>query len=508
MIRGKTRFFGAEEDKTPKGVGIHASIHNKFEIEVKDVTTGEVRQTGKAENIILDIYWTDSEQYADDRYCPGYYIAVGTGTGSISSDRTEMFNQVGRKEIKDASKKAESNILEKYSVFSGEIELLPSEYVGAELTEVGLFSRWYHSTYTGVGAGWKIGSLTTHALFKDANNNPISILKKSTDLITIKASVYLHYPNLDLQTAALEYSSVPWDGSLLPRIKQVFATTNGWNLGAAGNTGSPPSGNYTVDSTSKKVNIVLPRAQTTDLNGAPITKISPYVGDIYLQHIPQELYSDITNEVVGVGDGIKTGFSTYFPFPINAVVKVDGVVIPDTTVHQTYGKSFPTLAIDSFIDRIYEDGNLAPRKGLNTTASYLDRVTVVGYNQTLPAGTSLYFKNRFPEHGIYRIRGLTTSVEKFISDDLVDWVSLGTASTVNIPEEYRNFRFFKFDASNTLSHYQYLYFDSTRTDNIIFNTPPPEGAIIEVDYTFPGIAKDENHVLDMEIEISFGNHEE
>ena len=33
-------------------------IHNRFDIEVKDITTGEIVQRGYAENIILDNYLT------------------------------------------------------------------------------------------------------------------------------------------------------------------------------------------------------------------------------------------------------------------------------------------------------------------------------------------------------------------------------------------------------------------------------------------------------------------
>jgi hypothetical protein len=39
---------------------------------------------------------------------------------------------------------------------------------------------------------------------------------------------------------------------------------------------------------------------------------------------------------------------------------------------------------------------------------------------------------------------------------------------------------------------------------ITFNTPPPEGAIITADYTVPYIPKTEDYVLDVTMEIQFG----
>lgn len=501
MIRGKTRFLGVGEDTPPSGLGIHASIHNKFELEVKDVTTGEVRQIGKAENIILDKYWAGSELYTG--FSPGSIIVFGTGTGTISPDRTALFNQLGRRNIISSSRKVENNRVEKYTVFSGEIELLPAEYVGHEITEVGLFGTHAEGNYR------KDSGLMTHALFKDANNNPISILKTSTDLITIKASVYLHYPNIDLKTTAIRYilasdSRVGWLNSILPVLRIALSSdsnVDSWSLGP-GMTWY--AGTPTVNGVSKKATHPLRRAETKDLNRAPITAFTR--GDIYHHLITEELYSDITNEVVGLGDGIKTGFSTYFPFPINAIVKMDGVVVPDATVHQTYGTSFPIIDINSFMNRIYANGDLAP---FTTGNLQSDRIFLANNSFNWPAGTSYYFKNRFPEQGISRLRGFDTRYEKFVSADLETWVSLGTAASFNIPEEYQNFEFFKFTALSSVTHFtSSIFFEIDRTDNIVFNTPPPEGAVIEVDYTFPGIAKDENHVLDMEMELSFGEREE
>lgn len=44
-------------------------------------------------------------------------------------------------------------------------------------------------------------------------------------------------------------------------------------------------------------------------------------------------------------------------------------------------------------------------------------------------------------------------------------------------------------------------------DQITFNEPPGEGDVITVDYSVPYIPKDENHVLDLQLSIQFGEPE-
>ncbi|MEG2383851.1 MAG: hypothetical protein RSB39_09720, partial [Oscillospiraceae bacterium] len=63
---------------------LNASIHNRFDVEVIDSRTGEVRQRAQGENIILNQFW--------DIFFSGYTyfkgIAYGSGTNSpLVSDK-------------------------------------------------------------------------------------------------------------------------------------------------------------------------------------------------------------------------------------------------------------------------------------------------------------------------------------------------------------------------------------------------------------------------------------
>ena len=70
MIRGRKRpkadalGLVAQSDKI--NATLNASIHNRFDIEIVNATTGEVKQRAQAENIICAQLWT--RLFAPDTY--------------------------------------------------------------------------------------------------------------------------------------------------------------------------------------------------------------------------------------------------------------------------------------------------------------------------------------------------------------------------------------------------------------------------------------------------------
>ena len=151
-------------------MNVDTLIHNRFDIEVKDVNTGKVRQKVVAYNIVLDALYS--------KLCAGstYFVNIhfGTGTGTLDPTRTSLFTHLGTKTaVNDAFSYA-------MPVSSGrkKIVLNPEEFVGSTITEVGIA---YSST---------AANLVTHAMLEDIEGNPISITKTATDLITIYATVF------------------------------------------------------------------------------------------------------------------------------------------------------------------------------------------------------------------------------------------------------------------------------------------------------------------------------
>lgn len=91
--------------------------------------------------------------------------------------------------------------------------------------------------------------------------------------------------------------------------------------------------------------------------------------------------------------------------------------------------------------------------------------------------------------------------------------SSGTANAVDcaVPSALRSKRYWQFQ--NTGSTATRLYFAAVGVaadpeHNITFSTPPAAGAVITADYTPNCIAKDENHVFDLTLALTFGEYQE
>lgn len=174
----------AKTNATKLSVG--ANIHNRFDIYVKNIETGTEEQVGYAENIVLDQMYT--------RLCArsSYFVNIhfGTGTGTLSASRTSLFTHLGTKAVtNDAQSKALPT-----SWWRQKIVLNPEEYVGSALSEVGVA---YGATST---------NLVTHALIKDMNGNPITLLKTALDVVTIYATVYVTFST---NHANLQFTGMP-----------------------------------------------------------------------------------------------------------------------------------------------------------------------------------------------------------------------------------------------------------------------------------------------------------
>ena len=132
-------------------------FHNRFDIEVRDKDTGKLKQSGEAENIILDREYT--------RVCNfnSYFthIHFGSGTGTLDPSRTTLFSSLGNRSAVVEEK------IKAYPVskVTKRIRLEPEEYIGQTITEVGTSEA--------------TNAINTHALIKDAEGNPLSIDRKS-----------------------------------------------------------------------------------------------------------------------------------------------------------------------------------------------------------------------------------------------------------------------------------------------------------------------------------------
>jgi|GEM_PF-1109727 len=191
------------------------TLHNRFDIEVRDALSGELKQQASAYNIVLDQMWT--------RLCTGsaYFVNIhfGTGTGVLAPARTSLFTHLGTKAaVDDTLIRAIPN-----SSWRRRIVLNPEEFIGANLSEVG------------VAFGTGTTNLVTHALLEDAAGNPITILKTSLDVVTIFATIFVTFS----APVDVVYINMPNGNGLVNHLIGGAAAPSGaFSLGEAVGAGS------------------------------------------------------------------------------------------------------------------------------------------------------------------------------------------------------------------------------------------------------------------------------
>lgn len=311
-------------------------FHNKFEVEVKNVVSGEIEQRAEGYNIVLDQYFnylvknTSSIRIAK-------HINFGDGSGTISATRTTLFNQLGYKDITEVEHiYAQPPLINSRKI---KIVIPTTEQIGKTITEVGLSEGWDNK-------------LITHALLKDSEGNQISIGPK-TDLqeITIYATVYAdislpdgvkltylatgnellqtlfgasHYVGIDsniYKSLAYDAAGGNYDTGLGINLSSSKVATddqstryNDVGLGALG------AGFSVLDSVNKKVSTLRLRFESANGNGkiwaiAISANAGSYINSsnkrgFLRMTLPNSIFSGhhFEAKAIGIGNGTQTKF--------------------------------------------------------------------------------------------------------------------------------------------------------------------------------------------------------
>lgn len=309
--------------------GIKIGLHNRFDIEVRDAITGELKNQATAYNIVLDALWT--RLLARRAFMSA--IHIGTGTGELSPARTSLFTFLAAKSVTLDS--TSFNINNMYRRVK--IQLEPAEYVGSIISEVGVA----YSTSS--------GDLCTHAMLTDSEGNPITIEKTSTDVVIIYATVFFTVSNLPdyvKLTGVLSNNNVSNNQTLAYLINQSGDIESNIRVGTYGDNDAAmlfnnlrgielatKSATITTDAVNKKLNFPVRRFEVTECNG-PIQEFS--IGGSFNIQLPNENYTgtNYTDVVLTGQDGTKK----IWQMPsINVdvetiVVKVNGVVTEDLEI--------------------------------------------------------------------------------------------------------------------------------------------------------------------------------
>ena len=331
------------------GAKLNASIHNRFDIEVVDAKTGEVRQRARAENIVLNCFW-NTWMSSNYEYYNFSAVSVGSGSGTLDATRTSLFSKLGvHKLTNKIYTRDDANCV--YSI-RGSATIDESTYVGSNLTEIGLTCNTQ-------------SLIVTHAMLTDANGNPVSIAKTSTDIINIYSTIFVHWTASALSGLTLSdelLKAIAGGGGLYRDNHCSYAkVVNGSTI----SIGKPT---ITVDTTRRAYTAVFPRISASTCNGHGINKLAySYLNnnngvgyEFVTANYPFTWRENdvVTGEAIGTGDGTTTAFSTYFPYAENATVYVDGVAASNVTV--TKSSSFTA-------DIVFAT---APASGAVITADY------------------------------------------------------------------------------------------------------------------------------------------
>lgn len=537
MIRGTRRPM--PRPAAAQTLDFRASIHNRFDVEVLDAVTGELKQRARGYNVICDALWdqlfsTSSEStmpwtnWAPKNYFN--YILYGAGSGTPSASDTALFSQIAAIQIVNTSD-VEITVDRNNSVAYGRaaVTIQAEEAVGETITEIGV--------------GYDATHCVTHALLEDMNGNPISITKTDADVIKIYATIFLHWPAAAWYGGSVNLPNPENDGFYRTLLGRKFVSASPglfWlaaakssiqTVGVYDNGSSTPRFTTVASRADKKISAAY-RFPATDGRG-PIRYIAVgiYVGrnsglyfDMQARALPLLMGSwfsppAITGEAVGTGDGTTQDFRTAFPVRSGASVKVNGAAAsatvragaPDGTALHKWLNPVDGLNAAGVLLYPFSGYSVSDDNGLS--------------NALGRAHTSALLENPFFAVGLasLEVKGVNIhgafTVTAEASDDLETWTDAGSLTvssdwsnwqSLTIPAALQTKRFFRLTYTGNT---EYCYLKATVPGsapayNIHFDAPPAAGAVITADYVPDCIAKDENHVFDLTLELTLGEYSE
>lgn len=480
------------------------NFHNRFDIEVRDAKTNDLKQRGFAENIVLN------QMY--DRLCnfSPYFVNIhfGTGTGTLSATRTTLFTHLNTKAA------VTEEIIKAFptSKWTRKITLNPEEFIGSVLTEVGIA---YGATNT---------NLLTHAMIKDAEGNLLTITKGGTDIIIIYATVFITLVNsADVFFSKAVYSPSGYSDYPEPMkfnnlIEQFTGSTPGTiNIitDASDYNGialshyckiSEKAPSVTVDIPNKK-RVYSCRFANTESN--LLKKATSFGLSGILRH-KKAVNKPISDLVIGVGDGLLTTYNLPISGVQSPIVKINGVettqftildgpniigelplteYIDDTWLNTTLREFLGSLRYESIAQNmtpapIY--GVLKLRESLNGKTLNLKMKGSHGSsNSNLSVDSSVdgvNWTNRLIRTGYYATGTLLSSI-------LITWDDLYY--------RVRNSLTYGLSEMN-------VWVSGFQIPQIIFYTAPSNGLSITLSGSVPHYPKSEDYVTDVKFELVFG----
>lgn len=531
MIRGTKR---ALEKRPSVKANINASIHNRFDIEVVDAKTGEVKQKAQAFNVICDNLWAN---LFTGYYGYGTYILYGDGEGTPSEKDTRLFSNVGYVSATFAENNGGYDIDNGFAWYTRTGVISESTAVGKKLTELGLSS------------GNSTTDIATHAMMQDMNGNQISIEKTDSDIINIYATVYVHW-NTESSNGIKIY---PYEEPFKASPSQFTRNFIGWAMGmgyepytsvqflygnnpeerltyaetvtvpSAGGAGGQRSRNLSTKTftfTMDRLGASVANSELGGIRGIMVAgqysapsrnnQAAYSVNKFAYLKVDQAWFpgSTIVGESVATGDGSTSDFSTKFGYVRNgtAVVKVDGQIV-DCVVD--YGKPHDLTNMGIHFDLVSLKWGEAGTWSAYEVPTVSEARTQANADYRYGRACEAIYYNPFFAYGIKTCKKWSSAVTLSVSDDMVQWVDISSAAveSLSIPEAYQHYKYWKLYSPGTGDARGLTQMTTNETpSNIHFSEPPAAGSVITVDYVSDTIAKNDSNVFDFTFNVTLGEY--
>lgn len=484
-------------EKTIEGI-----VHNRFDVEVRDARTGELKQEAKGYNVVLDNYFNLLFDNASPRL---YSIGIGSGTGVPKETDINFFNFVGSKyaDVVEKVKGYPTSYIKKKMVLN------PEQYVGISITEVGFCNF--------------LKTVVTKSMLKDSEGNNIAILKTATDIITIYATFYFTFNNIaegcvfpknpinnNIIYAIIDDSTLGGASIYLSHQSPDYEDEREKGLiesvGSAKGKGSLTTMKYTYPKARFNYNVC--NGYMIEGIGAGGYAFWKFPNSKLLPNIP------LTEIAIGIGDGVKNKFASPIPRIVkdSEIVKVNNVVqekgVEYTFKYDVNGAMFPQY-FESNGDVI-----IAPLTGYSHfhkpfclkkygNGNYFGDY-FLEFKESKKINTIKIWPNVFASYSSSKL-SLSYSIDnntwtKGFEKDLFE-VKDGLVEIFERIEA----RYWKINAtgtSNNLKATPNIMIAYTEPE-ITFITPPPQDAVITMDCEIDRPLKNENWVIDFGFSIQF-----
>ena len=510
MIRGtKRKIENVCQPVSKVTANLDLSIHNRFDIEVLNAKTGEVKQRAQAENVICDTLWTyllDGTNEYPSRYFNA--IAFGSGTGTPAKTDTALFSNIGYKAMPSIGSynyvdttKLTTTIDKVNRVYSitGRVQLLETEFNGSTITEVGLVNKY-----------WNSNKPITHAMLKDMNGNQISIAKTNTDIINIYATIFFHWQGNYNGNVLIDYPSALCGCACglqsygcLRALSTIYFSANNPQIAYLQKTAA-----ITYDVPNKKGTLTYPRIAAAEGNLGQDGIADIYVDNIHFNQAFATPF-DIASEAIATADGVLKDFSTAFGFLTGTpTIYVNGVQESNVVVDND-------IPVGGKVGGYFQDcDSTGALTGEKVAYCFYHYIASGNSDNDLGPGLSVYAYNPY-----YATLGLNTikfysAIKISCSNDCATWVDLNSLFTQDdtsknifrVPEQYVHYKYWRARNGSTSYAFECCNWMSENRHNIHFAAPPAAGSVITATYKTKHIPKDANHVFDFSVTVGFNEY--